>query len=300
MCQKENTMRQLWFAMITPAVVALAVVTSSVSPAAAGPTDSTSSDSARINIHVPPHARVFFDGAPTRQPGEFRQFVSPPLEPNRTYSYEIRAAWTENGGTVEERRKLEIRRGQELKIDFLAERATEQKIRDAEEIKAPPPTRPPVPESPLRQPAPEKLEERKSSAATADTSVAGVFKGNGREAKLAFASATKGEPFGGEETIVLVFTEQDHSKEKKPQTKAGFGDFGSALIVTVTPEGKVVGCEVAHAAHTKGTFSAIGDIKSSDFKIADGKIQGKLATDGEVKTFGQTWEVNIKFQTPAP
>ena len=115
-------MRQLWFAMITPAVVALAVVTSSVSPAAAGPTDSTSSDSARINIHVPPHARVFFDGAPTLQPGEFRQFVSPPLEPNRTYSYEIRAAWTENGGTVEERRKLEIRRGQELKIDFLAER----------------------------------------------------------------------------------------------------------------------------------------------------------------------------------
>jgi hypothetical protein len=81
---------------------------------------------------------------------------------------------------------------------------------------------------------------------------------------------------------------------------AGFGHFGSALIVTLTPEGKVVGCEVAHAAHTKGTFSAPGDIKCSDFKIADGKIQGKLATDGEQKTFGQTWEVNLKFETPAP
>src|SRR5262249_17478198 len=135
---------------------------------------------------------------------------------------------------------------------------------------------------------------------TAGGTVSGTFKGNGKEAKLAFASATKGEPFAGDQTIVLVFTEQDHSKEKKPQMKAGFGDFGSALIVTVTPEGKIVGCEVAHAAHTKGTFSAIGDLKSTDFKIADGKIQGKLATDGEVKTFGQTWDVNIKFETPAP
>jgi uncharacterized protein (TIGR03000 family) len=286
--------------MITPAVVALAVLADSALPAAAGPTDTETSDSARISIHVPPHARVFFDGAPTQQPGEFRQFVSPPLEPNRTYTYEIRAAWTENGDTVVHTRELEVRRGQELKIDFLAERAAEHPIRSAEGIKATPPSPPPTSEKPTPQPAPEKPEEHTSSIATTGGTVSGIFKGNGKEAKLAFASATKGEPFAGDQTIVLVFTEQDHSKEKKPEIRAGFGHFGSALNVTITPEGKVVGCEVAHAAHTKGTFSAPGDIKLSDFKIADGKIQGKLATDGEVKTFGQTWEVNIKFEAPAP
>jgi uncharacterized protein (TIGR03000 family) len=293
-------MRLRWFSMISPAAVTLAVLAGCVSPTVAGPTDSENGDSARINIHVPPHARVFFDGSPTQQPGEFRQFVSPALQPNRTYSYELRAEWTENGGTAEEMRKLEVRRGQELKIDFVAEHAAEQKIRDREAIKATPPPPTPAVENPPRQSAAEKPEEHKSSAATADSTVSGVFKGNGKEAKLAFASATKGEPFAGDQTIVLVFTEQDHSKEKKPQMKAGFGDFGSALIVTVTPEGKIVGSEVAHAAHNKGTFSAIGDLKSSDFKIADGKIRGKLATDGEVKTFGQTWEVNLKFQAPAP
>src|SRR5262245_41281784 len=197
-------MRHRWLSMITPAAVTLALLTASVLPAAAAPTDGETSDSARINIHVPPHARVFFDGAPTWQPGEFRKFVSPPLESNRTYTYEIRAEWTENGGTAEETRKLEVRRGQELKIDFLAEHAAEQKRRDAEAIKAPPPPAPSVAENPPRQPAPEKPEEHKSSAAPAGGSVAGLFKGNGKEAKLAFASATKGEPFAGDQTIVLV------------------------------------------------------------------------------------------------
>jgi hypothetical protein len=131
-------------------------------------------------------------------------------------------------------------------------------------------------------------------------SVSGVFKGNGKEAKLAFVSARKGEPFADKPTIVLVFTEKDHSKEKKPDVKAGFGDFGSALIITVDPEGKIIGCVVAHSAFEKGSFNAIGDVTMSDFKIEGGTIQGKLATKSEQKTFGQTWEINIKFQSKAP
>ncbi|MBI3408634.1 MAG: hypothetical protein HY040_09790 [Planctomycetes bacterium] len=130
--------------------------------------------------------------------------------------------------------------------------------------------------------------------------VSGSFKGNGKEAKLAHVSASKGEPLSDKPTIVLVMTEKDHSKEKKPQNKALFGHFGSALIITVYQDGKIVGCEVAHAAHEKGAFSALGDITMKDFKLDGGKIQGKLATKGEVKAFGQTWEVNLKFQAKAP
>lgn len=130
--------------------------------------------------------------------------------------------------------------------------------------------------------------------------VSGVFKGDGKDAKLAFISTMKGEPLGDKPTIVIVMTEKDHSKEAKPQIKAGFGHFGSALILTVFHDGKIVGCEVAHAAHKKGAFSSLGSINMSDFKLGDGKIQGAVKTDGEQKTFGQTWEVNLKFQAKAP
>jgi hypothetical protein len=130
--------------------------------------------------------------------------------------------------------------------------------------------------------------------------VSGIFKGNGKEAKLAYVSTRKGEPFADKPTTIITFTEKDHSKEKKPDIKAGFGDFGSALIITVNNEGKIIGCVVAHAAHDKKGFSSVGDIKMTDFKVEDGMIRGKIATDGEQKTFGQTWEVNIKFQAKAP
>jgi hypothetical protein len=139
-----------------------------------------------------------------------------------------------------------------------------------------------------------------SLAAGDQAPVSGLFKGNGKEAKLVYVSALKGEPLADKPTIVLVMTEKDHLKEKKPYIKAGFGHFGSALIVTVYHDGKIVGCEVAHTAHEKGAFTALGDLTMKDFKLDDGKIEGKLATKGEVKTFGQTWEVNLKFKAKAP
>jgi hypothetical protein len=130
--------------------------------------------------------------------------------------------------------------------------------------------------------------------------VSGLFKGNGREAKLAFASAHKGEPNADRPTIVLVFTEKDHAKEAKPRIKASFGHFGSALVITVTHDGKVVGCEVAHAAHKKSGFSDLGVMKTSDFKVEGGKVRGKLSTNGEVDTFGEKWEVKLRFEVKAP
>jgi hypothetical protein len=128
--------------------------------------------------------------------------------------------------------------------------------------------------------------------------VSGVFTGNGKEAKLAHVSAAKSD--SGKDRIVIIFTEKDHSKEKNPRVKAFFGDYGSALIITVTPEGKVVGCEVAHAAHKKSGFTDIGTLETADFKIADGKVSGKLTTKGPTETFGEKWEVKLTFEVKQP
>jgi hypothetical protein len=131
-----------------------------------------------------------------------------------------------------------------------------------------------------------------------DEPVSGTFTGDGKEAKLAYVLALKGET--DKERITLVFTEKDPATVKDPRTKAVFGDLGSALIVTVTPEGKVVGCEVAHSAHKKGMFNDIGTLKTTDFKIADGKVTGGLTTGGVTETFGEKWEVKLKFAVKKP
>jgi len=134
----------------------------------------------------------------------------------------------------------------------------------------------------------------------ADSEVSGVFKGNDQTAKLAFVSAHKGSPLAGRETIKLVFTEKDHSKDDRPDLKALFGDYGSALVVGIQPEGKIVTCDIAHKAHKQKPISSPASVKMSEFKNERGQISGKLATDGKQEAFGQTWEVNLIFKTKAP
>jgi hypothetical protein len=135
-------------------------------------------------------------------------------------------------------------------------------------------------------------------AANIKPSVTGEFKGNGKEAKLAYVSAHWREPFGDKPSMVLVFTEKDHSKDKKADFDAGFGKFGSALIVSLHEDGDIFGCEVTHSALKHKNFSSVGKIKTNDFEFADGKVQGELTTDGPADVFGETWEVNLKFVAP--
>jgi len=135
-------------------------------------------------------------------------------------------------------------------------------------------------------------------AANVKPTVTGVFKGNGKDAKLAYVSAHWREPFGDKPSMVLVFTEKDHSKDKKPDFNAGFGKFGSALIVSLHEDGDIFGCEVAHSALKHQNFSSIGKINTNDFEYADGQVKGELATDGPADVFGETWEVNVKFVAP--
>src|SRR6185503_3139898 len=45
-------------------------------------------------------------------------------------------------------------------------------------------------------------------------------------------------------------------------------------------------------------FSSIGKIETVGFTFADGKVEGELTTNGQDETFGETWEVKLKFVAP--
>jgi uncharacterized protein (TIGR03000 family) len=61
---------------------------------------------------------VWFDGEPTKQTGELRQFVSPPLAPGRSYTYAVRVRWTKDGKPVEEERRVRVQAGASSRLDF--------------------------------------------------------------------------------------------------------------------------------------------------------------------------------------
>jgi hypothetical protein len=128
--------------------------------------------------------------------------------------------------------------------------------------------------------------------------VAGKFVGNGKEAKLAFVSAYPREAFADKPSLTIVMTEKDHSKDKKPDFKAGFGDYGNALIISCHEDGSIFGCEVSHSAHSKRGFSSVGSIDFAEFQIAGGQVQGKLRTDGEQEFFGDKWNVDLVVAAP--
>jgi hypothetical protein len=134
----------------------------------------------------------------------------------------------------------------------------------------------------------------------AKTVVEGTFLGDGKDGKLKYLVVQPREPFSDQEAIRLIFTEKDPSGSKKPDFDAGFKKLGSALVVSVHRDGGVFGCEVAHSAHEKSPFSAVGQIKIEDFQVTDTTVSGRLTTGGEDDAFGQTWNVDLKFSAPLP
>jgi uncharacterized protein (TIGR03000 family) len=63
-------------------------------------TNRPSNNTASIDVQVPADAKLWFDGRPTSQTGTSRSFVSPPLEPGRTFTYEVKAMWIDASGRV--------------------------------------------------------------------------------------------------------------------------------------------------------------------------------------------------------
>jgi hypothetical protein len=131
--------------------------------------------------------------------------------------------------------------------------------------------------------------------------VTGTYVGNGKPAAIKFVIVTETEPFSDKEAISIIFSEKDPATSKKPDFDAMFGKLGSALILKVFREdGGVFGCQVVHSAHKKQGFSAIGQTKVVDFKIAGGNVSGRVVTDKELEFFGDTWTVDLTFAAPLP
>ena len=65
-----------------------------------------------------PNAQVIFDGDETHQRGTERDFVSPPLTPNKTYTYSVQAKWMENGKPMDQTRTVTVTPNQTATVDF--------------------------------------------------------------------------------------------------------------------------------------------------------------------------------------
>ena len=130
--------------------------------------------------------------------------------------------------------------------------------------------------------------------------VSGKFIGNGKSAAIKYVMVEEREPFSDKEAIKLIFTEKDPATVKKPSWDASFGKLGSALVLSVDYDGGIFGCEVSHSAHSKRGFSALGEIKMVEFKMAGGNVTGHVSTGKELDAFGEKWEVDLTFAAPLP
>jgi uncharacterized protein (TIGR03000 family) len=76
-------------------------------------------DAAHLSVWLPAGAELWFDGVRTRQLGEQRRFVSPPLAPGRDYTYEVRARWNEDGRAVDRVQRVHVRANTWAQVDMM-------------------------------------------------------------------------------------------------------------------------------------------------------------------------------------
>jgi uncharacterized protein (TIGR03000 family) len=98
---------------VTPAAYQSYYPSDSVVPA------SNTTNTATVTLTVPsPTAEVWFGDHKTSQTGTTRQFVTPPLTPGQTFTYDIRATWMDNGQPVTQTRQVRVEAGKASMVDF--------------------------------------------------------------------------------------------------------------------------------------------------------------------------------------
>jgi uncharacterized protein (TIGR03000 family) len=68
-----------------------------------------------------PAAQVFFDDRATTQQGTVRQYVTPPLEADKEYTYQVRIRWSPNGANsqpLEETRQVQVKAGGRVQLEL--------------------------------------------------------------------------------------------------------------------------------------------------------------------------------------
>ena len=83
------------------------------------PARSTSEQSpATVVVRLPAGARLTIDGRPTRATGATRRFVSPPLQPGKSYTYRLRAEIGLARRTVSETQTVTVQAGRRSQVEF--------------------------------------------------------------------------------------------------------------------------------------------------------------------------------------
>jgi uncharacterized protein (TIGR03000 family) len=79
-------------------------------------------DEAIVRIHTSPDAQVWFDGAATSLTGAVRTFETPELKPARSFVYDVKVRWMQNGQPVERTRSITVAAGETLDVDLTPSR----------------------------------------------------------------------------------------------------------------------------------------------------------------------------------
>jgi uncharacterized protein (TIGR03000 family) len=80
-------------------------------------------------LRLPANAEVWIEGSKTVQTGNFRSFISPPLQAGQDYSYDIRARWMQGGLAIEQSRTIIVRAGDRLTLSLTADRTDNNKVK---------------------------------------------------------------------------------------------------------------------------------------------------------------------------
>jgi uncharacterized protein (TIGR03000 family) len=73
---------------------------------------------ASIRVELPKDAELWFGDSKTEQTGADRSFISPTLDPNKKYSYDITAKWMNNGQEVKKTKTIAVHAGDRLTVSF--------------------------------------------------------------------------------------------------------------------------------------------------------------------------------------
>jgi len=109
-------------------IPALTTTAAAVSPSsdAALATQTQLTDTASIRVLVPADAEVIFQGQAMPARGTERTFVTPPLTVGTRYRYDVEASWRQADQDMHQNRRVYVRAGDRLTLDFTPEGPTLQ------------------------------------------------------------------------------------------------------------------------------------------------------------------------------
>jgi uncharacterized protein (TIGR03000 family) len=96
------------------------------------PAQDVPADKALIVVRLPAGATLTVGGQATRMTGAERTFLSPTLEPGKSYTYDLEATWTENGQAKKARQTVKVQAGRRAVVEITAGSATAEGPRPAD------------------------------------------------------------------------------------------------------------------------------------------------------------------------